>query len=377
MRKNEDKLNVLMQNRILWLDLARCFAIVVVVLTHINESISYSQVYLGEIRVSINSWFFQNSIHTIGRLGVPVFLMISGGMVLKRDIEDPLIFYKNKLFPLVTATISWILIYNLFNLIYFKQEISIVNIIKEILTGQIVSSNQLWYMSVIIGLYIAAPFISIMVNKLSTKSLIIFILIGSVYYLLLPIINIYTLNNQRFLNLFPIYSAIDMGFMGGAYGLYFIMGYMLINRKILVYISSRVILCIFTITFLGVSLLQYELYNLEIPYGDGYLWYSSIFVAILAICIFEGIKRVEIKIPKKIYIPIIKISQNSFGIYLVHSIYVSMLKDYFKQVQWMVSIKEVTMFSIVFIFSYITVGVIKKIPIINKYIINYKHARIK
>lgn len=344
-----------------------------VILIHINGGISYSEVYSEAVRISVSSWFFQNSIHIIGRLGVPIFLMISGGMILKNTIEDPLVFYKNKLVPLVTATTSWILIYNVFNLFYFKQQISTVSIMREILTGTIISTNQLWYMSVTIGLYIAAPFISIMVNKLSMRSLIIFVLIGSIYFLLLPMINIYTINTQRFLNIFPIYSAIDMSFMGGTYGLYFIIGYMLINRNMLIKVSNKVILCVFILTFLVVSLMQYELYNLQIAYGDGYLWYSSIFIAVLAVCIFEGIKRLSFKIPKKISMSIIKISQYSFGIYLVHSIYVTILKDYFKEIKWMLPIKEIVMFSIVFICSYITISIIKEIPKINKYTINYKH----
>ena len=57
----------------------------------------------------------------------------------------------------------------------------------------------------------------------------------------------------------------------------------------------------------------------------------------------------------------------------MHSIYVAILKDYFKEIKWMLPIKEIVMFSIVFICSYITISIIKEIPKINKYTINYKH----
>ena len=63
MRSDENKLRSLVGNRIFWLDVARCFAIVAVVLIHINEGISYNEVYSGAVRVSASSWFFQNSIH--------------------------------------------------------------------------------------------------------------------------------------------------------------------------------------------------------------------------------------------------------------------------------------------------------------------------
>ena len=66
----EESMN-LDKNRIFYLDLARCFAIMAVILIHINEGISYSEVYSGAVRISVSSWFCQNSIHIIGRLGVP------------------------------------------------------------------------------------------------------------------------------------------------------------------------------------------------------------------------------------------------------------------------------------------------------------------
>lgn len=74
--------------------------------------------YLGKA-----SQIFRITFFTIGRLGVPIFLFLTGALTLKKQIdtdEDVLKFYKKNLIPLLITIEIWNVFYNLFSLIMNK-----------------------------------------------------------------------------------------------------------------------------------------------------------------------------------------------------------------------------------------------------------------
>ncbi|MFY9198788.1 MAG: acyltransferase family protein [Acutalibacteraceae bacterium] len=80
------------RKRIAWLDYARSIAIVCVCICHSTE-IFYHGVLIGESDVTNALWFLLNSLYTFGRIGVPLFLMLTGALMLGKDIA-PNVFYK-------------------------------------------------------------------------------------------------------------------------------------------------------------------------------------------------------------------------------------------------------------------------------------------
>ncbi|PVX31700.1 acyltransferase-like protein [Pasteurella langaaensis DSM 22999] len=75
-----------MNQRIFWLDAARAIAIVLVVFTHIHE------------RVGIDNYLLKSLFYNIDRLGVPIFFMLSGGLILPRLVTiDYGTFYKRRI----------------------------------------------------------------------------------------------------------------------------------------------------------------------------------------------------------------------------------------------------------------------------------------
>ena len=99
-------------NRIVKLDMARTFAILCVVLCHCSEMI-YTQQSVKVAELGISSRIFMFGTFTIGRLGVPIFLYLSGILLLKKTIdsdEDIFKFYKNNLFPLFVVNEIWVIV---------------------------------------------------------------------------------------------------------------------------------------------------------------------------------------------------------------------------------------------------------------------------
>ena len=85
-----------------WLDYARIFAILCVICCHAVENY-YGAVVSGNERIDFVPWIVENTLFTIGRLGVPLFLAISGTLLLNRE-KDVFSFYKKSVLPLIVTT---------------------------------------------------------------------------------------------------------------------------------------------------------------------------------------------------------------------------------------------------------------------------------
>ncbi|WP_455631052.1 acyltransferase family protein [Megamonas sp.] len=70
------------KERIFYLDLLRCIAILLVVFTHVHEVVGWSQFVPYELTrkdVIISAFCY-----SISRLGVPIFIMISGCLMIEQ-----------------------------------------------------------------------------------------------------------------------------------------------------------------------------------------------------------------------------------------------------------------------------------------------------
>ncbi|MFL2020357.1 MAG: acyltransferase family protein [Weissella hellenica] len=83
----------MIKKRYLWIDIARLFAILCVVFNHVNENLNQSPITKTTVILQL-----------IGRMGVPLFLMISGYLMLNRDytVQDKMDkFVHHNMLPMV------------------------------------------------------------------------------------------------------------------------------------------------------------------------------------------------------------------------------------------------------------------------------------
>ncbi len=78
------------KHRIFWLDLARFIAIVSITCNHAlsRSFFTHDGTRLEYTQMSIIGSFFKAFLYVFSRIGVPIFLMISGALLLKRDYEN-------------------------------------------------------------------------------------------------------------------------------------------------------------------------------------------------------------------------------------------------------------------------------------------------
>lgn len=106
------------QNRIFWLDVARVCAVFFIALNHtVNRTFNQ----YNQIEEYINSSFLMQIVKAMltscSWLGVPLFLMITGVLFLKRSInseEDIKKFYNHNVIPTLVSVMVWLLIGYLF-----------------------------------------------------------------------------------------------------------------------------------------------------------------------------------------------------------------------------------------------------------------------
>ena len=110
------------QGRSLYLDAARVMAIISITLNHaVNRSYDNYNNQMGEFfRIAFASTLFKTVITVFSRIGVPLFLMITGALILNKKMEtkeDVHRFYKHNLLSIfITAEIWYVLIYWLMTL---------------------------------------------------------------------------------------------------------------------------------------------------------------------------------------------------------------------------------------------------------------------
>lgn len=190
-------------------DIARTFAILCVIMCHCIGEIYFK---INFEQLSIVSQMIRIIFFTIGRLGVPIFLFLTGALTLKKQIEtdeDVIKFYKKNLLPLFIAIEIWNIIYNLFNW-YMTGKFNIVNLLKDLLFFKQVSMPHMWYMPMVLGMYIAIPFLAKIVKTFSLKAIKIPMIIVFIVSILLPSVNVV-------LNIFKLgqYKIIvDLSFLG-------------------------------------------------------------------------------------------------------------------------------------------------------------------
>lgn len=298
-----------MKNRIFYLDFLRSFAIIMVLALHcISEYMV--QPYLYET----TSWYINLFVNAFARCGVPIFFMISGCLMLTSDkTKDLKTFYKKALSKIAIPLVFWNIVYFVYNCLRGYVEFDVLMLFKQFVN--IGSEYHLWYLYTLLGIYLVAPFLKMIVDSCDIKKqiwLLILMIFGTT---IRPFINQVT----------PVYIYLFEPLFNG-YMAYFLMGYILSNLKL----NGKITVGFFA---LGLFALIYSIVfhhthssgeSINLIFNSGYsfchcLLASSIFV--ISKCVFE---RTEV------FRGLVEaVSKYSFGVYLIHVAVIDLVFEFF------------------------------------------------
>lgn len=297
------------RERIVWLDWARAFAILCVILVHVSEGVfPFNPTGLATYPIPQKAVLF--SFFTLGRFGVPFFLFLTGYLLLPRKYtaDQTMSFWRNRLLSLFITTEVWIVLMELFWVRVFNTALEPLSILKKMCFLEPSSISHMWYMPMILGVYCFLPFISnglcSLNSRLPSFPLLLVLLFASIFPTVGLFLQVYggsSLNSP----------AIDLSFGGGYFGLLLVFGYFVYCDK-LKKLSFRFLVISAFVMFLATVCAQLYLYSVGYHYN---VWYDFCPLIIASVCLFEIFSRISF--PKSEVI--VYLSRSSFGIYLIHS----------------------------------------------------------
>ncbi|MBE7015738.1 MAG: acyltransferase [Ruminococcaceae bacterium] len=296
------------KKRIVFLDFLRAFAIVMVVLLHsINDYIIEPGLY------GTAQWYALLFTNGFVRTGVPIFLMISGCLMLSSNgTSDIKKFYKKSLTRIIIPLLFW-------NVAYFFYQYSreYVEFDLMILLNNALNSGMeyhLWYLYELAGLYLVAPFLKILIDNCNMKKLVLLVFLMMLCPTIRPFINTVT----------PLYIYWFEPLFNG-YMSCFLLGYILYksdSEKHLFYFLLAGGLALATSMLINYLNSSHEGINLVTNSGYSLCHY------IMAAAVFVTAKAL---IKEKLLLEKVAIilSKYSFGVYLVHVAVIDSIKTWF------------------------------------------------
>jgi len=161
---------------ILWIDYLRVFATFGVIIVHTTYALLYKY---GS--VSSFDWWTGNFYGSFVRFGVPIFLIISGTLILPKTYQSIGEYLKKRFLRILFPFLFWSFIYiagNLYLKIAEGEHLTIFESLKFILVQfRDGASFHLWYIYLILGLYLFFPIIGKWLNNSSKREIEYFIVI--------------------------------------------------------------------------------------------------------------------------------------------------------------------------------------------------------
>lgn len=203
------------KERVVWLDLARTIAIICVVMVHSIGSVL--PFYASEFpQYSFNRQMLIYMGFNFGRLGVPVFLMLTGYLLLTRDYEGRITqFWKSHLLPLFIASECAFFLYYVFLNVFVSRSYDFISLVRTMLFIEASPIPTAWYLPMILGVYVFLPFVAIALKKIDAGCLIMPILLVIIYYFIFPETNFYLSLKSK-----AMISTMSFNFSGGIWALF-------------------------------------------------------------------------------------------------------------------------------------------------------------
>jgi len=337
-----------------WINNLRFIALFAVIMVH-----STSPLLMPDAKASVNDWWTADIFNAIFRFPVPVFVMITGALLLHRDYEIGS-FLKKRLTRVVVPFLFWSLVYVWY--LWYNEEIAFGNeawaniklVLHFLKNG---SSYHLWYVYMLIGLYFFIPVLSKFVRNASEKEILYFL---AVWFGVMLI-------TQPYLSRYN--PSVDMHYFVGFAG-YLVLGHYLafkdFNVKHLRLWMAA--LLVFSVAVIAIGSWWLTSY----PKWPGTMFYEPVNPAIVMVAasIFMTVKLTTFKL--RPFITRIRdiAGEYSYGVYLGHALVLYFLEDPFGiNYKLCAPVFSIPLTALTcFILTVPLVWIINKIPFVGKWI---------
>jgi len=331
------------KKHIYWINNLRVLALFAVIILHASFEGFYSY---GKF--STNKWLTATAVDSLVRFCVPVFLMITGALLLPRK-EKLRNFLQKRMLRVFGPFVFWTVVFLLFTShkeIFTGFSVSLFReIVKLILRDGVY--YHFWYIYMLLGIYLFLPILSIWILNCSNNEILFFLLI----WIVLIVSNYPHLSILR--------TVFDLRYFSGYIG-YPVLGYYLTTISLDNLLKVRVIsVSMIIIGFLSTFLLTVNSVVHSGNIMELYFGYLTFNVLIESIGIFLFVRSTWFTRSNLIEI----VAKYSFGIYFVHVLVLQFLNEYKINVFYIHPIIGITLTSVLcLIISTLSIALINKLP---------------
>ncbi len=335
------------QNRIIFIDYIRALAILMVIMCHVIDV--NCMFWTGYQEMSGTRQIILYTLLIFGRCGVPLFFMITGYLLLDRDYSHGKWknFYLHKWLHLFLVTEIWFVIYEIFSVFVLKDPFVAKDLVLRLLFIKAPGLSHAWYLPVILRLYLLLPVFALIWKKLSNRGCLITILLLWASVLLLQNLAQETMAQH-------IAYALYI-FIGGTYKRW--------QATLAEHKKGTYILCGLAGIFAWIECGVY----LWLRYRRGEnvsLWYDQAGIILLGLALF-GLAMLLVQ---KNCSFVERLSQDSFGIYLIHNMIALMMMSWLSQQNSNLYLKMILTYLLVWGIAWGLVRLIGKIPYVGDWI---------
>lgn len=340
-------------------DFMRILAVCGVIMIHISAD------FVKDSPVGSMNFLYGNLFNSLSRFAVPIFLMISGSLMLNQDKDLSTNKILKSALNIFSLLVAWSLIYsigyNIVKPIVFKDPISLSDFFDTLFNGH----YHLWYLFALVGLYALSPILRFFIKRenatLIRNYLIFMVIVCFVVSFTNEIVNIYTSTE----NIVSDYvSNFELNYIF-EYLIYFILGWYLNNIEL----SKKARIAIYIGGIIGLVSTFVCAQIFFVPGADDTYFYSNdslnVFLYSVAVFVFihSFFKNRNLTASRFVQ----QLSKLTFGVYLIHCIFLFGFKLLFKNIAF-APLAMCAIFVTTVLASFATVKIMSKIPVIKKLI---------
>lgn len=288
-------------------DLIRTIAILMVILVHASF---FPYKIPSEITSTvIINWFTADVYGAIGYLGVPLFVMLSGALLLNPAKADESMgeFFKKRFHRIGLPLVFWTAVYFIWSFTVYDKPVTLFNIGQGLISG---SYPILWFLYLLVGLYAVTPILRILVKHIDRNKFTLLIALWFAGTISVPIIHTFT--NLSFNPVMFVFTD-WVGF--------FLLGIYLVNTKIHSAVAYLGLAFGLLVAIFGEWFLTAAMGEQATGYFHGYLSFNMIIASAALFLILISIPKSRIDSGNATVNRLIHwIEQNTLPLYLVHVI---------------------------------------------------------
>ncbi len=293
-------------------DLIRTIAIGMVIFVHASF---FPYKIPGEITPTvIVNWFAADIFGAIGYLGVPLFVMLSGALLLNPGkVDEPMgEFFRKRFNRIGLPLIFWTVVYFAWSFAIWEKPVTLFNIGQGLISG---SYPILWFLYLLVGIYLITPILRTLVKHIDRKQFKLLLAMWFVGTVSVPLIHNFTNFS------FDPFMFVITDWVG-----FFLLGIYLTETKIQSTIAYIGLIFGLLVAILGDWFLTASMGEQFTGYFHGYLSFNMIIASAAFFLILIRIPYSSIDSGNIIINRLIKwIEQNTLPIYLVHIIVIESL----------------------------------------------------